>query len=101
MTPPDAGAALPCILREVRLLLDNDDNDFRWSTWTNKSAALSELDEFIGKIERGESFDLMNLELLFAPTGNIQEVSLSSGWGTEFCEVAARFDAAMERYKRI
>jgi hypothetical protein len=31
---------------------------------------------------------------LFAPTGPIQEVSLSSGWGDMFLELAKRMDAA-------
>jgi hypothetical protein len=37
----------------------------------------------------------LNLSILFAPTGNIQEVSISSGWGEAFLELTARFDAAL------
>jgi len=36
---------------------------------------------------------------LFAPTGPIQEVSLSSGWGQEFLELAERFDKEYEIVK--
>jgi hypothetical protein len=35
-----------------------------------------------------------HVALLFAPTGPIQEVSLSSGWGETFLELAERVDAA-------
>jgi hypothetical protein len=35
------------------------------------------------------------MEVLFAPTGPIQEVSISSGWGEAFLSLAERFDAAM------
>ncbi|HEX8181606.1 MAG TPA: hypothetical protein VF525_18845 [Pyrinomonadaceae bacterium] len=35
------------------------------------------------------------MEVLFAPTGPMQEVSLSSGWGEEFLALAERFDEAM------
>ena len=35
------------------------------------------------------------LQLLFAPTGALQETSLSSGWGEEFVALATRFDDAV------
>ncbi len=35
------------------------------------------------------------MDALFAPTGGIQEVSLSSGWGKTFVVLADRYDAAM------
>jgi hypothetical protein len=37
----------------------------------------------------------MTLDVLFLPTGPIQEVSLSSGWGDEFLQLAERYDAAV------
>ena len=37
------------------------------------------------------------MAVLFLPTGPIQEVSLSSGWGDEFVALADRFDAAAAR----
>jgi hypothetical protein len=36
----------------------------------------------------------MDLSILFAPTGSIQEVSLSSGWGDEFIYLSMDFDRA-------
>ena len=35
------------------------------------------------------------MQVLFAPTGPIQEVSLSSGWENDFIELANRFDDAV------
>lgn len=35
------------------------------------------------------------MSFFFIPTGPLQEVSISSGWGDEFCALADRFDAAM------
>ncbi|MFF5235251.1 hypothetical protein [Dactylosporangium sp. NPDC000521] len=37
----------------------------------------------------------VGLSILFAPTGPIQEVAISSGWGDAFLEPADRFDAAV------
>jgi hypothetical protein len=45
------------------------------------------------RIEAGEEPD--HLETQFIPTGPIQEVSVSSGWGKEFLALATEFDAAL------
>src|SRR4051794_24413087 len=95
---PNAKEALLEVLRDTRALLALPDNDFGYSTWHSAADALSELDGFISHIEAGRTFDGSNLSILFAPTANLQEVSMSSGWGDEFCRVAARFDTAFAQY---
>jgi len=55
------------------------------------------LDRHIALLERNELPEKLDLVVLFGPTGSIQEVSISSGWGREFLEVGARFDAVAER----
>src|SRR5436189_5244610 len=89
------------VLRETRALLALPDNDFAWSTWDGAADALSEIDGFISDIEVGRSFDGSKLSLLFLPTADIQEVSVSSGWGQAFLRVAKRFDVAFAQYERI
>ena len=37
------------------------------------------------------------MQVLFAPTGPVQEVSISSGWGEEFLTLASRFDTELSR----
>lgn len=83
-------------LREARELLARPSNDFTWSTWEDESAALEEIDELIRRIEMGLMPEAAHVRLLFLPTGPIQEVSLSSGWGEEFLQVSAQFDVALE-----
>ena len=85
------------ILREARDLLALPGNDFTWSSWEDAPAALAELDRRITAIKGGELPAYPDLAALFAPTGPIQEVSLSSGWAHEFVAVASRFDAVAER----
>ena len=84
------------VLRETRALLARPDNDFGWSSWRNAEAALEEMDASIARVSSGATpDDAVQLRVLFAPTGPIQEVSLSSGWGEAFIELADRFDEAM------
>ena len=82
---------------ETRALLALKDNDFVWSGWENQNNALAEIDIIIMKMENGSVPDI---GFLFAPTGPIQEVSLSSGWGKEFLELADRFDREYASVKK-
>jgi hypothetical protein len=83
------------VLREARQLLSRPDNEFAWSSWEDAAAALSEIDGIIAGIESGDMPRRSDIELLFLPTGPIQEVSVSSGWGREFLDLASRFDRAV------
>ena len=86
--------ALLKVLQETRTLLARPENNFDWSSWENGEAALKEIDPLIASVCNGALPDPKQLALLFAPTGPIQEVSLSSGWGDMFLELARRIDAA-------
>jgi hypothetical protein len=85
---------LRSVLQEARTLLNRPANDFAWSKWDDVAAGVAEVDSHIAAIERDDLSRLSDLALLFAPTGSIQEVAESSGWGTEFLALAARFDDA-------
>jgi len=84
--------ALLAVLEETRVCLARPDNDFSWSSFGDAEAALEELDLFTAAVRQGGPIPLA-LTVLFAPTGPIQEVALSSGWGAEFLVLAERFDA--------
>ena len=87
---------LASVLREVRSLLARPGNDFAWSSWVDADAALAEVDRLIAALEAGRLPSRLAVSALFAPTGPLQEVSLSSGWADEFLALAARGDAAVE-----
>jgi hypothetical protein len=93
----DARQEMVDVLRQARALLALPGNEFGWSSWENAAAALAEMDRQIAAIEGGQVPPRLDLEVMFAPTGPMQDVSLSSGWRDEFLAVASRFDAAVER----
>ncbi|MHB8879675.1 MAG: hypothetical protein ACYC8T_38795 [Myxococcaceae bacterium] len=80
-------------------LLRRPDNDFAWSSWGDADEAASEIESLMKRIEKGD-IPRETLEVIFAATGPMQEVSLSSGWAGEFLELAARFDSAMGALSR-
>jgi hypothetical protein len=81
------------VLVEARRLIALPGNDFSWSSFLDQESALAEIDAHIASLRAG-STDTGGASLLFLPTGPIQEVSLSSGWGDEFVALADRFDRA-------
>jgi len=88
------------VLRESRALLARPENDYLWSSWEDGAAALEEVDGIIAAIEQGQPLSRW-WSVIFAPTGPMQEVSLSSGWGDAFITLADRWDAAMEVAKGL
>jgi hypothetical protein len=97
VTPGTTQTGLVEVLQEARGLLARPDNDFAWSSWEGAEDALRELDKLITRIQAGDMPKRLDLEVLFAPTGPVQEVSLSSGWGQEFLKLAEKFDSAIEK----
>lgn len=97
----DAGRReLVQVLREARTLLARPDNDFAWSSWMDADAALAEVDGLIAILESGGLPDRADVAFLFVPTGPMQEVAVSSGWGNAFLALADRCDAALEAVYR-
>jgi hypothetical protein len=83
------------IFEDARGLIAYPGNDFSWSSWAGREDAIEELAGILSALRSGILPDELSLEVLFAPTGPMQEVSLSSGWGGEFLALAERFDEAM------
>jgi hypothetical protein len=100
--PDPALAELVAVLTDARAMLASDGNNFASSSWWKSAAdALREVDRLIAALESGEHPRRLDLEVLFAPTGPMQEVSANRGWGDAFLALARRFDAALLKvYKR-
>jgi hypothetical protein len=82
------------VLKETRDYLARPENDFSWSRWKDASEAVAEVDGYIASLNTSQP---LNPGFLFMPTASLQEVSLSSGWGVEFLNLASRADAAIEK----
>ncbi|MEZ5960133.1 MAG: hypothetical protein R3C30_06845 [Hyphomonadaceae bacterium] len=89
-------AALIDIFERARELVALPGNDFSWSSWGDTEIAVAEIDGIIAKLQRGETPDQLTMKVLFAATGPMQELSLSSGWGNRFLQLASEFDEALD-----
>ncbi len=88
--------ALVQIFDEIRALLARHDNNFAYSGWEDLAQALTEVDLFRSSLKAKGFIVSPQMALLFLPTGPLQEVSINSGWGDEFLELANRFDQAVQ-----
>lgn len=89
-----SAAILLDIFQRTRDLVARPENDFAWSSWRDSDEALEEIDGIIAKLRQGEAPPVNDMAILFAPTGPMQELALSSGWGNRFLGLASEFDAA-------
>jgi hypothetical protein len=80
------------VFEKAEELVRRDGNDFSWSGWEDSGDALSEIHAIIAKL-RALNMPA-NARVLFVPTGPLQELSLSSGWGDEFIRLADWYDDA-------
>lgn len=90
----DATELLVNVLQAAIELLSIEDNDFAWSSWRDADEAVAEVKAILAIVESGELPERIGVSVIFAPTGPMQEVSLSSGWSDAFLKVAERFDYA-------
>ncbi len=86
------------VFTEAKELLSLPDNNFVWSSWQDANDALAEIDGILAKLEAGALSDTRQLQIIFAPTGSLQELSISSGWYDEFIALAKDFDQALRAY---
>lgn len=86
-------AQLIAVFEDSRRWVALPDNDFCYSSWIDTDHALVEIDGILNRLRDGEMPSVMGV--LFAPTGPMQELAMSSGWGDEFIEIANRYDAAV------
>jgi hypothetical protein len=88
------------IVRVLTLVADTvaqPDTDVSWSSYHTPEQAVTELRELIAHVrEREPGPDVVRrLTVLFLPTGPLQEIAISSGWGTAFLVLADRMDRAL------
>ena len=88
----DPKAMLIQVLDSVMELISIPDNDFSWSSWESAEVAINEIENLIDRTKIGYIPNRLDITIIFAPTGPLQELSLSSGWADTFLKIAERFD---------
>lgn len=84
------------ILGKILDKLSLPDCDILWSHYDSQADAVADLNDHIEQLKKFDFTRIDDLKLLFAPTGDLQEISISNGWEDEFLEQAILFDRAIE-----
>lgn len=80
------------IFNEIKDIVDNPNTDMTWTTYCNEKEFVQELDTLIDDFKKGDRGCIDKLKWLFVPTGILQEISLSNGWGERYTELSEEFD---------
>ena len=82
-------------ISKLKYLLSLPSTDVCWSTYDSALEVVDELELLRIQIEKQDENARHRLLFLLAPTGDLQEISLSSGWGYEFLEIASELENAL------
>lgn len=82
------------ILKEVRALLAvSAESD--WAALTPAEVMMILNREILALETTGRIADAVELTSLFAPSAEVQEISMANGWSERYLELSSQFDAAI------
>ena len=70
----------------------SDSSDVIWTQYETAKEFRDDLDRYITRLTLNDKSCLEDMKVLFAPTGSLQEHSISNGWSDEYVRVAEQFD---------
>ncbi len=90
--PKDTNENLIKLLYEIIELASTRDTNMVWSTFNTKEELIFELENYIQRLKNSDFSSIEQLISLFLPTGDLQEIAISSGWGEEYLSISKKFD---------
>ncbi|MHA2183269.1 MAG: hypothetical protein ACXAAH_17760 [Promethearchaeota archaeon] len=90
--PKDVNENLIRLLKEIIEIVNTRDTNMVWSTINTKEELLLELENHIKRFQNNDFSSIEQLIGLFLPTGDLQEIAISSGWGEEYLSISKKFD---------
>ena len=90
--PKDINENLIKLLYEIIELVSVQDINMVWSTYDTKEILILELENYIKRLQNNDFSPIEHLISLFLPTGDLQEIAISSGWGEEYLSISKKFD---------
>jgi hypothetical protein len=87
------------VLKKLKEIIKTTDTNVLWSRFEYEEEVIGKLDDHMKKLHSYDFSKIWDLILLFAPTGSLQEISISSGWCNEHLTLASEFDTAINELK--
>ncbi|MFX0021892.1 MAG: hypothetical protein ACFE9S_06165 [Candidatus Hermodarchaeota archaeon] len=83
------------ILEFLKEIIKAPETDLLHSTFNTAEDLINELDNHVLKLTKEDFSKIDDLIILFAPTSDLQEVSIDSGWEKLYINISERFDIAI------
>lgn len=84
------------ILELIKKYIAAPETNLIHSIFNTKEDVMNELNNHIQKLKMEDFSKIEDLIILFAPTSDLQEISLDSGWSKKFLEISENFDLAIK-----
>ena len=86
------------VLAQVLAIVRSGPQDVTWqSRYRDDDELVADLIDHLERATSGDTSRLGELKLLFAPTGALCEIAISSGWSQEYAELGNRLDRLLDR----
>lgn len=77
------------------------DTDLMWTHYNSPEELIAEINLNSIFLEEKNREGLDFFQLLFFPTGTLQEISIQNGWSEEYLKLAAEFDSIYEKVYQL
>lgn len=81
--------------------IDIPENRFELTSWGDRRTARREVEALRQRFIRGERNVTGVLKVIWAPTSDMQEISLTGGWGQQYLRDAREAEQLLNRYDHI
>jgi len=84
-------------IHRLKELLSLPSTDVVWTNYNSPSEIITDLELLEKGILNNEIASVERLLFLLAPTSDLQEISISSGWGHEFLSIVELLENALDK----
>ena len=82
-------------ISRLKNLLSLPTTDVIWSSYNSANEVIKDLEDIEKDLKGGGKNAVDRLCFLLAPTGDLQEIAVNSGWGNEFLDIAAALEKSV------
>ena len=79
-------------ISRLKILLSLPTTNVIWSNYNSADEAIKDLEDIEKGLKGSDKNAVDRLCFLLAPTGSLQEISISSGWENEYLEIATALE---------
>jgi len=70
-----------CLIKEIIEIIQLPNTNTKFSEWDNPTQAINHFNQIL---ENNDKKAIAELKIIFAPTGSLQDLAISSGWADKY-----------------